>query len=158
MNKLKINALKKIFFLLFSLTLISEAVAQTKGSEDDRNRLIYLNSLYLQSYVRSDTATFNRMLWAEEFTQTNPDGSVFTKKENAVRFGKPRFDKIEYFYGELISITFVSAEKAVVYVKNPSGFNIEGKLEKSVSWYKDTYVKQNGNWKCVSAVIRDKPF
>jgi hypothetical protein len=149
---------KKLIILFLLLILNSTGFAQKLENEEGRNRLIYLNSLYLQSYIRSDTATFNNLLWADEFTQTNPDGSVFTRKENAIRFGKPRFDKIVYFYGDSIDITFLKPDKAVIYVRNPSGFNINGKLEESVSWYKDTYEKRKGAWKCVAAVIKNEPF
>ena len=141
-------------FLMLAVT----SFAQKANQEDDLNRLMYLNSLYLQSYIHSDTATFNKLLWAEEFTQTNPDGSVFTRKENAIRFGKPRYDKIAHFYGDNIKITFLKDDVAVIYVRNPSGFLIDGKLEKSVSWYKDTYQKRSGEWKCISAVIKNNPF
>jgi hypothetical protein len=149
----------KIFYLCFLFFQFGlKAFAQNKGTEEDRNRLIYLNSLYLQAYIRSDTATFNQLLWADDFTQTNPDGTVLSRKENAIRFAKPRFDKIVYFYGDNIKITFPTAEKAIISVRNPSGLMANGKLEKSVSWYKDTYIKNKGVWKCVSAVIMDSPF
>lgn len=149
---------KNLKILLLLLTLHSVSFAQKPSYEDDQNRLMYLNSLYLQSYIHSDTATFNSLLWAETFTQTNPDGSVFTRKENAIRFGKPRFNKIVYFYGDEINIKFLKDDLAEIYVRNPSGFLIEGKLEKSVSWYKDTYQKTKGEWKCISAIIRNSPF
>jgi hypothetical protein len=150
------NKILKILSLF--LILNSTSFAQKPSNEDDRNRLMYLNSLYLQSYIHSDTATFNTLLWAEEFTQTNPDGSVFTRKENAVRFGKPRFDKIVYFYGDQVKIKFLKDDLAEIYVRNPSGFLIDGKLEKAVNWYKDTYQKRNGEWKCISAIIKNSPF
>ena len=149
---------KEIKSLSLFLMLGATSFAQKSNQEDDLNRLMYLNSLYLQSFIRSDTATFNKLLWAEEFTQTNPDGSVFARKENAIRFGKPRYDKIVYFYGDNIKITFLKDDVAEIYVRNPSGFLIDGKLEKNVTWYKDTYRKRNGEWKCISAVIKNNPF
>jgi hypothetical protein len=149
---------KIIPFLSLFLFLSRTGAAQKTIQEEDKNRLMYLNSLYLQSYVKSDTATFDKLLWADEFTQTNPDGSVFTRKENALRFGQPRFDKIFYFYGDNIKITFFRDDLAEIYVRNPSGFLIDGKLQESVSWYKDTYQKINGVWKCISAVIKNSPF
>ena len=82
---------KIIQFLSLFLFLSRIGAAQKTIDEEDKNRLMYLNSLYLQAYVKSDTAMFDQLLWADEFTQTNPDGSVFTRKENAVRFGEPRF-------------------------------------------------------------------
>ena len=149
---------KKIKTLSLFLMLTTAGFAQNSTQEDDLNRLMYLNSLYLQSYIHSDTATFEKLLWAEEFTQTNPDGSVLTREEMAIRFGKPRYDKIVYFYGDNIKITFLKDDLAEIYVRNPSGFLIDGELKKSVAWYKDTYQKRNGEWKCISAVIKSHPF
>jgi hypothetical protein len=153
------NTNLKIFILCFLFSQFSlKTFVQNKGTEEDKNRLYYLNSLYLQAYVCSDTATFNQLLWADDFTQTNPDGTVLSRKENAIRFAKPRFDKIVYFYGDNIKITFPASDKAIISVRNPSGLMVNGKLEKSVSWYKDTYIKSKGVWKCVSAIIMDSSF
>lgn len=119
----------------------------------ERQRLIYLNSLYIQSYIRSDIQTYDKLLWAEEFTQTNPDGKVLSRKMVMENFGRPRFDKIVYLYVKDVKVEFLSNDKAVVSAINPDCFEIDGKLIKSVSSYEDTYVKRNGEWKCISAVI-----
>ena len=145
-----------VCLLLFQFSL--KTIAQNKGTEEDKNRLYYLNSLYLQAYVRSDTTTFNQLLWADDFTQTNPDGTVLSRKENAIRFAKPRFDKIVYFYGDNIKVTFPANDKAIISARNPTCLIVNGKLERSVSWYKDIYIKNKGFWKCVSAIIMDSPF
>lgn len=150
--------MKRVAISLLTLMPTVTAFAQNTSQEDDFNRLMYLNSLYLQSYIHSDTSTFNKLLWAEEFTQTNPDGSIRSRLENAVNFGKPRYDKIVYFYGDNIKITFLNENLAIIYVRNPSGFLINGELKESVTWYKDTYQKRNGEWKCISAIIKNNPF
>lgn len=149
---------KKFKLLTLFLTFGVKLFAQNSTQEKDRNRLMYLNSLYLQSYIHSDTTTFNKLLWAEEFTQTNPNGSVVTREQNAINFGKLRYDKILYFYGDNIKITFLKDDLAEIYARNPSGFLIDGKLEESISWYKDTYQKKSGEWKCIAAVIKNNPF
>lgn len=149
---------KRLELMSLVLMLSLNVIAQNASQHDDHHRLMYLNSLYLQSYIHSDTTTFNNLLWAAEFTQTNPDGSIFSRNQNAIRFGKPRFNNIVYFYGDQVKITFLKDDLAEIYVRNPSGFLINGKLEESVSWYKDTYQKRNGEWKCISAVIRNNPF
>jgi hypothetical protein len=150
--------LKIFIFCLLFFQFSLKTIAQNKGTEEDKNRLYYLNSLYLQAYIRSDTATFNQLLWADDFTQTNPDGTVLSRKENAIRFAKPRFDKIVYFYGDNIKIIFPAIDKAIISVRNPSCLIVNGKLEKSVSWCKDTYIISKGFWKCESAIIMDSPF
>ena len=121
----------------------------------DYQILIYLNSLYIQSYIKSDIETFDKLLWAQEFTQTNPNGSVLSRKKVMENFGQPRFDKIVYLYIKDVNVEFLSDEKAVVSAVNPDCFEIDGKLVKSISSYKDTYVKRDGKWKCISAVIKN---
>lgn len=121
----------------------------------DHQILIYLNSLYIQSYIRSDIETFDKLLWAQEFTQTNPDGSVSSREKVMENFGQPRFDKIIYLYTKDVKVEFLSEDKAVVSAINPDCFEIDGKLIKSISSYKDTYVKRDGKWKCISAVIKN---
>jgi hypothetical protein len=116
---------------------------------------MYLNSLYIQSYIKSDTATFDRLLWGEEFTQTNPDGKSLSRKEMLERFGKPRFEKIVYMYVKDVRVDFIDNDKAIISALNPDGMIVEGQLLEGVSKYKDTYVKRNGVWKCISAQIEN---
>jgi Domain of unknown function (DUF4440) len=157
--KAHISLMINVVFCLGTIILSNPIVLRQAATtaEDDLNRLKYLNSLYIQSYIRSDTATYNALLLAEDFTQQNPDGSKLTRAATLQRFGKPRFDAIEYFYAEDIEVKFLSPDKAVVSAKNPACFKIQGKITKTTTRYQDTYVKRNGVWKCISAVIANAP-
>lgn len=150
--------MRKIIIIL-SMLFVNEShvVAQPKfeqlyGSEKDYKRLWYLNIQYIQSWVRSDTGTYDKLLWAEDFVhQSGADGFLYPKKEIMPIFGKKRFDEIDYFYADNTTIKFITDTVAMVFSKPVyRGINDN---EESLSRYNDVYVKRYGSWVCVSANI-----
>lgn len=143
--------------ILLSWLGITEAKGQTSqpvqkyGTEEDYKRLFYLNTQYIQSYIKSDTATHNKLLWADDFVQQAPGGNLISKKQLALYFAKPRFEKLEYFYAQDVAIQFITNDAAMVYSTTP--LRIKGEGTTSWSRYNDVYIKRNGEWKCVSANI-----
>lgn len=136
------------------LTLLSNAcMAQETTQEEDVNRLIYLNSLYIQSFVHSDTATYDKLLWADDFMQQNSNGTLLNKDKCMVRFGKPRFDSIDYFYADNVQIRFITKDVAMIHARSPYGIRTGDSISTGADQYNDVYVRRNGNWICVSANI-----
>lgn len=124
---------------------------QKYGTEEDYHRLFYLNTQYIQSWVKADSATFNRLLWAEDWIQQNGgDGLLYSKKQMLPAFGTERFETLNYFYATNTNIQFVTNDVALVYSLTP--FSLRTGV-KGVSQYNDVYVRRNGNWICVSANI-----
>src|SRR5687767_5714591 len=77
----------------------SPTFSQKYGTEEDYHRLFFLNIHYVQSWVRADSATFNRLLWAEDWIQQNSgDGLLYSKKQMLPVFGTERFEALNYFY------------------------------------------------------------
>jgi hypothetical protein len=140
--------LAAVFFLT-----APELLAQAKyGTEDDYKRLFYLNTQYIQSWVRSDTATYDRLLWANDFVhQNSSDGLLYPKNALMPRFGKPRFNDIEYFYPENVTIRFITPDAAMIFARTP--FRAVGQSTESLSQYNDVYVRRDGRWICVSANV-----
>jgi hypothetical protein len=154
------NHLKKIQTLTLWTTFIltihhttfgQSGFSQKYGTENDYKRLYYLNTQYLQSWIRSDTATYNSLLWAEDFLLQNADGSIYPKRQLMQLYGKPRFDKIEYFFTENVIVQFITDSAAMVLARTP--LRIVGQTSESVTQYNDLYVKRKGKWKCVEANI-----
>src|SRR5258706_5507413 len=113
--------------------------SQKYGTEEDYRRLFFLNTLYIQSYVRSDTATYNHLLWADDFVQQSPNGILIPKKQLSPLFGRPRFEKLEYFYAENVMIHFITSDAAMIYAATP--LRIKGQSTSSSSQYNDIYIK-----------------
>lgn len=62
------------------LILLSHQVNAQIDRAEDVKRLKYLNSLYIQSFVHSDTTTYDKMLWSEDFMQQNANGTLLLEK------------------------------------------------------------------------------
>jgi Domain of unknown function (DUF4440) len=150
--------MQKIIFIFIMLVTNGNHLAaqpeftQQYGTGQDYKRLWYLNIQYIQSWVHSDTAAYDKLLWAEDFVhQSGANGFLYPKKEIMPIFGEKRFADIEYFYADNTMIQFISDSAAMVFSKPPyCGKNSEGE---SLSQYNDVYIKRNGNWICVSANI-----
>lgn len=129
----------------------SPTFSQKYGTEEDYHRLFFLNIQYVQSWVKADSATFNRLLWAEDWIQQNSgDGLLYSKNQLLPVFGAERFETLNYFYPTNTNIQFVTNDVALVYSLTPFS-NKTG--DKEVMQYNDVYVRRNGNWICVSANI-----
>jgi hypothetical protein len=142
-----------VLILLMSTNyLYSQTFNQKFGSESDHKRLYYLNTQYINSWVHSDTATYNQLLWADDFVhQSGSTGLLFPKTQIGKIFGQPRFHEIAYFYPDEVQIRFISNDAALVFAKPPYlGINDK---EESLSRYNDVYVRRNGAWVCVSANV-----
>jgi hypothetical protein len=141
-----------LFALIGTTCLYGQSFNQKYGNESDYKRLYYLNTQYINSWVHSDTATYNRLLWAEDFVhQSGSTGLLFPKSQIGKIFGQPRFREIAYFYASDVQIRFISPDAALVFAKPPYlGINDK---EESLSCYNDVYVRRNGAWICVSANI-----
>ena len=138
---------------LWLVTILSygqTTFSQKYGTEEDHKRLYFLNLQYTQSWARSDTATYNQLLWAEDFVHiSSADGALFPKKALSPRFGTPRFEKLNYFYPENTIIQFITNDAAMVYSSTRLG--LAGQATEIVGQYNDVYLKRNGKWICVAA-------
>jgi hypothetical protein len=147
----------KVIFLIILVLNKSQLNAQPVfnqkyGSERDYKKLWYLNIQYIQSWIRSDTATYNKLLWAEDFVhQSAANGYLYPKKEIMPIFGQVRFAGIQYFYADSTRIQFITDDVAMILSKPP--YLANGDAQESTTRYNDVYVKRNGNWICVSANI-----
>jgi hypothetical protein len=132
--------------------LYGQSFNQKYGTESDYKRLYYLNNQYINSWIHSDTTTYNQLLWAEDFVhQSGSTGLLFPKLQIGKIFGQQRFHDIVYFYADEVQIRFITNDAALVFAKPPYlGINDK---EESLSRYNDVYVRRNGAWVCVSANI-----
>ena len=150
--------LLKIAILACCLTAVARSTfsqptfSQKYGTEADLKRLYYLNTQYIQSWIRSDTATYDSLLWADDFVHQNSgDGLLYPKNELMPVFGAPRFGKIEYFFPENVTIQFIADDAAMIFARTP--LRVSGYPTEFSSQYNDVYVKRDGRWVCVSANV-----
>jgi ketosteroid isomerase-like protein len=127
--------------LVFGVAILAQT--QTRSVEQE---LIKLETEWVDAAVKHDVTTIDKML-ADEFIMTF-DGTVFTKAE-----------LLEYIksYEELASLVTdewkvrVYGDAAVVTARNTRKVKSEGKEVTSQDRFTDTWIRQDGRWKCVAA-------
>ncbi len=151
-NGMKIGVFFLAVLLITSKSFCQNVFSQKYGTEADYKRLYFLNLQYTQSWVRSDTSTYNYLLWADDFVhQNSSNGILYPKKKISPLFGTPRFEKIEYFYPENATIQFINNEAAMIFARTP--LRLVGQSTELASQYNDIYIKRDGKWTCVSANV-----
>lgn len=141
-----------VLWMGISFSPAQSGFSQKYGTLSDYKGLYFLNLQYTQSWLRSDTATYNQLLWAEDFVhQSGANGILYPKKALLPVFGEPRFGKITYFFPENVTIQFITNEAAMVFASPP--LLLVGQSEEILTQYNDIYAKRNGKWICVSANI-----
>lgn len=157
MRKFRIQLIIKIVRAILWCSVVTtfsnaQTFSQKYGTEEDYHKLRYLNVQYIQSFVKADSATYNRLLWAEDWVQQNSsNGNLYTKKQLLPVFGTPRFETLDYFYCDNVRIQFITNDAAMVYSETP--LRIKGDPLRRLSQYNDVYVRRNDRWVCVSANI-----
>jgi hypothetical protein len=103
---------------------------------------------YADAGVKKDVAVLDRVL-ADDFTETAPDGVVYTKAENMaslksgedVIFSYAYSDMKVRVYGDTAVVTYVDKQKETFKGRDVSG----------TSRWTDTWVKRGGSWQCVAS-------
>jgi hypothetical protein len=150
-NKSYRSCLIVLSFLTLVFTRMSYAQESAQQSRlADSMRLRYLNDQYIQSWIKSDTATYNRLLWADAFVHLGAGkGKLITKNELATVFGAKRFDQIAFFYADSVTIRFMGDSVAFIYAVTP--YCEIGSSVIEYSRYNDVYIKNAAGWKCIAA-------
>jgi ketosteroid isomerase-like protein len=125
------------------------AIAQTT---DDMATLKKLNATFIHNFVTNDTASHNRIIH-RDFVYVTSNGNVIGRKEyldNWAHGFDPKVFKYWDYRDEKIRIF---GNTALVRSINKFIVVNDGKETTGMTIYTDTYVKENGEWKCVQAQI-----
>ena len=129
------------------LMVFGGAFAQQKSTGDEA-ALKTLELKWDAANVKGDTATLTT-IFADTFISTNAEGKMRTKAEvlAQVRSGDVKYEtsKVDdmkvYLYGDA----------AVVNGRWAGKFTEKGKPMNTTERFTDTYIRQNGQWKCVAS-------
>lgn len=137
--------------MIFSAAFFFSALQMTgQPAVDDLEQLKKLNAQFIHNFVTNDVAAHDRILHPG-FVHISSSGKVTARKEYLEDW-KHGFDGFLYwdYRNEQISIfgntALVRSQNSYVYAKD--GQQING-----ISMYTDTYVRENGEWKCIQAQI-----
>jgi ketosteroid isomerase-like protein len=138
---------------LIALCLFVRAtMIDADAAETDLDQLKKLNARFIHNFVTNDTASHNKII-GKDFLLITGSGRKVNRKDylNAWAHG---FDPAVYAYwdyrDEMISIY---GSCALVRSVNKFKTRKEGKTTEGMTRYTDTYIKENGEWKCAQAQL-----
>ncbi len=139
---------RKIFSFAI-LLLVVHGYAQ-QGSSTDIAELKKVNAQFINNFVNNDSATHSRIIH-KDFVCITSDGGYINRKDY-LEWWAHGFDGYKYwdYRDEKIS---VFGNTALVRSKNKYVVVRDGQEVTGMSMYTDTYIKENGKWKCVQAQI-----
>jgi len=145
--------MKKSF--LFVAVLISFAAS---AQNDDRATLSKLNATFIHNFVTNDTVSHNKIIHPD-FVYISSGGNVIPRKEY-MRDWAHGFDSKVFKYWDyrdetirIFGSTGTGATFALVRSINKFTTVNNGKETTGMTIYTDTYIKENGIWRCVQAQI-----
>jgi len=141
--------MKKIILGFLGLFILIGASAQ-KDDKSDLEQLKVLNAKFISNFVNNDSASHSKIIH-KDFICITSDGGFINRKDY-LDWWAHGFDGYKYwdYRDERISIF---GNTALVRAKNKYVVLKDGKEVTGMSMYTDTYVKENGAWKCVQAQI-----
>lgn len=139
-----------IKFLAVIFITANASFAQSRDT--DLAQLRKMNATFINNFVTNDTASHNRIIH-KDFVCISEQGMVIPRdvylKEWAHGFD-PKVYKYWDYRDEQIRLF---GDMALVRAVNKYIVVIQGKEVTGMSMYTDTYVRVNGQWRCVQAQI-----
>lgn len=138
--------MKKILYIL----LCSLATLQLAAQDTDMAALKKLNATFIHNFVTNDTVSHNRIIH-DDFVCITSEGQSIDRKTYLTNWAHG-FDGFIYwdYRNEDIKIF---GNTALVHSQNKYLVVREGKEISGMSMYTDTYLKENGQWKCIQAQL-----
>jgi ketosteroid isomerase-like protein len=120
--------------------------AETVANDVDTDTLQKLNSDYMRSVQMSDVRRFDQIL-AEDFLNSNPDGSLVDRKGFLAQIARPA--GISNLEAHDVRVRIIG-DAAIIHARTtytlPDGRPGSGR-------YTDVWARRKGHWLCVSAHV-----
>jgi len=120
------------------------------AQEPDMAELKKLNAMFIHNFVTNDVASHDRIIH-KDFIRISSDGE-FTGRKQYLENWAHGFDGVIYWDYRNEDIT-IFGSTALVHSQNKCIVIKDGKELISYWMYTDTYIKENGEWKCIQAQI-----
>ena len=141
--------MKKITCLLLLFAFLFKTKAQN-SYDNDLSQLKALNAKFINNFVINDSSAHSKIIH-KDFVCISSTGQ-YIDRQKYLNDWAHGFDGFKYwdYRDENIKIF---GSTALVHAKNKYVVMRDGKEITGMSLYTDTYVKENGQWKCVQAQI-----
>lgn len=131
---------------LIVLLAVGMAWSQPPGTTDDRTVLAGLNADYVRAVLQSDTRRFQELL-AEDFRNTNPDGTILDRQGFLAQVARP--SGLKSLACEDVEIRLFG-DVAIIHARTVYDTN-DGRP--GAGRYTDIWHKTNGRWLAVAAHV-----
>ena len=141
-----------LIVILASVFLVTLTSTSLLEGEDDLTQLKALNAKFIHNFVTNDAASHDKII-RPEFVCITSKGK-WVNRADYLEAWKKGFDPEVYLYWDYRDekITIVG-NTALVRSVNKYTILVDGKEVTAMSQYTDTYVKENGSWKCIQAQL-----
>jgi hypothetical protein len=139
--------MKKILLSVFFPSMLLQTWAQ---NNDDILKLRELNAKFINNFVTNDTASHSKIIH-KNFVCITSNGRYLNRQEYLAGWAHG-FDGFKYWDYRDENIQLFG-NLALVHSGNKYVVEREGKEITGMSMYTDTYIIENGEWKCVQAQI-----
>jgi len=142
--------LRTLFVSVFSAGLLASQVCLAQNS--DLAQLKKLNATFIHNFVTNDVASHDRIIHPDFICITGQ--GAWIDRADYLRQWATGFDPAVIVYWDYRSekIT-VTGTTALVRAVNKYVMLRDGKEITGMTQYTDTYVKENGTWKCIQAQL-----
>ena len=124
------------------------AIAQQKSAGGDEAALKALEEKWDTANLKGDTATLSA-IFVDTFISTSNEGKARTKAEILAQL---KSGEVKYETSKVDDMkVFVYGDAAVVNGRWKAKFVEKGKLVDDSERFTDTYIRQNGQWRCVAS-------
>ena len=137
-----------ILLVAVSLAPAAQNAKNERTNCDESGRILSLENAWNQAEAKHDVAALS-MLLADTFAITDDDGSFMNREQWLVRV-KSGIDQYEQLGNTGMTVQFYGSA-AVVTGNYHERIKIKGKPVVQSGRFTDTWIRQNGQWKCVAS-------
>jgi hypothetical protein len=133
-----------------------QTVAQRVPHDDLMAELKALNARFIHNYVTNDVKSHDAMMHPD-FMCIGPKG-VRQNRADYLEQWATQFDpEVVVYWDVRDEVITIIDDVALVRSTNKRTIRRDGKDTTSMSTYTDTYLRRNGEWKCIQAQIQTLP-
>ena len=146
--------IKLFVSLCFAFVLSNNLSAQSmqESNNPDLSALRKLNAQFIKNFINSDTVEHYKIIHPD-FVCIASSGAVINRVDYMKGWATGYQDAGYTSFGYTEEYIRIFGNMALVRSKTPYTKVVDGKTISAASIYTDTYIKENGRWRCVQAQI-----
>lgn len=138
------------------LSMLASAIAMTsvaQSSTDDEATLYSINRQFIRNFLNNDTVAHNKIIHPCDFLFIGTNGNVLTRNEYMQAWANG-YDKtvMPEFILEEVQVRIFD-NTALIVAKTKDKKVKDGAYVTGETRYTDTYIKENGEWRCVQVQL-----